>query len=162
MCCGRPTVKSLSSRVSVFTGALATILLGAFSASVLLRTQEILEEAAQADLERDSGPLLSAIADELQLSPEGFRPAFLKELELRQKEAGAELQVIAPDGSLRFASPGFPKNTDGYHLRTATLGIDAAGVPSVRLARIAAPMRKRLQELGLFLALLVPLGVIVS
>ena len=45
-------MRSLSSRVSVFTGLLATILLGIFSASVLLRIQEILEETAQADLAR--------------------------------------------------------------------------------------------------------------
>jgi len=138
------------------------MLLGIFSVSVLLRTQEILEATAQADLARDSGPLLAAMAGELQLSPEGFRPAFLPELDLLRKEAGVEVRVLARDGGLLYGSPDFPQNTGRYHLRTERLGKDPASGTVVHLARSGDPMRARLRELGLFLALLVPLGVVVS
>ncbi|HVR84427.1 MAG TPA: hypothetical protein VMU54_08960, partial [Planctomycetota bacterium] len=152
-------MRTLSSRAAVFSGLLATVLLGVFATSVVLWTREALEAQLEEDLGRESQVLLGQVAEELRISPDGFRPSFAAELARTLEATGTQAQVLAPDGRVLFASDRFPASPEGYRTRAETLPSGPSGSPTLHLARSGAPTQTLVRELALFLAVFVPISV---
>jgi len=152
-------VRTLSAKVGLFAGLLSMILMGVFSASVLLWTREALEGQLEEDLGRESQVLLGQLAEELKASPEGFRPSFTAELGRTLGATGTQVQILAPENRPLFASDGFPSSEEGYRTRVDTLPGAKSGSYTLRLARSRAPIQAKLRELALILAVFVPISL---
>ncbi|HEV3029542.1 MAG TPA: heavy metal sensor histidine kinase, partial [Planctomycetota bacterium] len=121
-------------------------------------TRESLEAQLEEGLGREGQVLLGQIAEELKISPGGFRPSFAAELARTLEATGSQAQVLAPDGHVLFASDRFPSSPEGYRTRVETLPGGGAGSYTLNLARSGAPIQTLLRELALFLAVFVPIS----
>ena len=65
-------MKRLSTRVTLFSGLLAGVLLGVFSVSVLLYNREGMQEQMEQELSRESGSLLAHMGSELEIHRDGI------------------------------------------------------------------------------------------
>lgn len=155
-------LKSLSARVSVFSGLLAAALLGAFAASALLLYREDMEADTAGALERESRNLLERLRGELESHPDGLRAPFVKDLTLWLEATGSLARVEAPDGTVLFGTPSFPASPAGYLMRVDRLPTGGTGGYTLELARPTAATEGRFRKLALFFGLFVPIATALS
>ncbi len=152
-------LKSLSARVTLFSGLLAAVLLGAFGGSALLFSLEEMEEHQKSDLDRESRILLERMRGELESHPQGFRAPFQRDLASWLLATGSLARVSAPDGSELFRTAKFPTSPLGYSLRVDRLSAGGMGSYVLELARPTAGFGERLRRFSLFVALFIPIGI---
>ena len=155
-------MRSLSTRVSVFSGLLAVTLLGVFAASVLLFNWEGMQEQVAKDLELESRSLLTRLASELEAHPDSIPAPEVRNLMRSLEATGSLAQLTAPDGSELFASPGFPTSFDGFQLRKQSLPVGSSGAFQLELARSTGDFREQQSRLALFFAVFIPIGTAVT
>jgi heavy metal sensor kinase len=153
-------LRSLSTRMTVFSGLLTTGLLGIFGISVLLFYGEGLEEQLDSDLAKESRSLLARMRSELETHPDGFRSPFIRDLVRSLEATGSLAQVTAPDGTELFGSSDFPTSLEGYQGRVDHLPAGVSGAYTLELARATSPSLSRVRKLAILLVVFIPIAVI--
>jgi len=153
-------VRRLSTRVSVFSGLLAALLLGVFATSVILANREGMDQQMAKGLATEGRSLLARLGSELEVHPDGIPAPAIHDLMRSLEATGSLAQLSAPDGSELFSSPGFPTSFEGYQRRTEKLSAGPSGAYLLDLVRATETFREQEQKLVVFFAIFIPIGVV--
>jgi heavy metal sensor kinase len=150
----------LSSRLAAVSAILTAVLLGAVAAGVLLWMREMLERDLVRTLESECRSLRQDIARDLQADARDLPPELAQELSQSLDSSGSRARLRGPEGRVLFESPG--PDPEGSVERSERFDIGSRGPYELRVSRSAAPVRERIHDLALFMAVLVPVAVVLS
>jgi heavy metal sensor kinase len=152
----------LSTRLALAFTLLSAALLAVLGTGVLLWSQEALEQDLRRALEREAREMRQWIVRDLESGPKDFPAGLVEDLTQSLAATGSQARLLAPAGTVLYASPGVLPPPGEALEHTEAFDIGSRGTYRFMVTHGTAPVRERLRELGLFVSALVPVVAVAA